>query len=235
MPGQGRGPMTWISVGLVGVVFSGSVWWWTSEQNEAIKKRQQTKLDPGFGKPDIGGPFELIDVNGKKRTEKDFLGKYMLIYFGFTYCPDICPNELMRMAQIITSVEKDLGKDKMQPLFITIDPERDGPKQLKTYLEDWHPRMIGLTGTPEQIAKACKAYRVYASKSMLGSGPGEYLIDHSIMFYLMDDKGNFVDYFGKALSGEDIAVAVKKYITGTADDKTHRDDSLSSKDAFVVK
>lgn len=169
MPGQKRSPVSWASVGLLSLCGGGLVWYVTNEQNERVKKREApVKQEKGLGRPDIGGPFNLIDVSGKPRTDKDFLGKWMFIYFGFTYCPDVCPNELMRMAQIIESVEKNPEtKGKMQPLFITIDPERDGPQQLKEYLADWHPKMIGLTGKPDQVAKAVKSYRVYASKSQV--------------------------------------------------------------------
>ncbi|EKX37764.1 hypothetical protein GUITHDRAFT_116071 [Guillardia theta CCMP2712] len=174
----------------------------------------ETRIGQGYGKADIGGPFVLLDQNGKTRSDMDFRGKHMFMYFGFTYCPDICPNEMMRMKQILSLLDKMHVSDKIVPIFITIDPERDGPLQLKEYLSDWDSRIVGLTGTPDQIKDVCQKYRVYHSKSTLGNNPGDYLIDHSILFYMLDPQGNFVDYFGKSLSIEEIAMKIFKYVSG---------------------
>ena len=222
-----KGPVTWQSVGLLVCVGGGLVGYFNIVEKERLERLQETKLGKSVGRPDIGGPFELIDHFGRKVSDKDFRGKWMFIYFGFTYCPDICPNEMMRMTQILKLLDEGTHtKDKIQPIFITIDPERDGPGQLKEYLADWHPRILGMTGKPEIIMKTGKLFRVYFTKARLSDKPDDYLIDHSIMFYLMDDQGNFVDYFGKSLAPEAIADKITKYVSGTADDSTHSPNSL---------
>jgi cytochrome oxidase Cu insertion factor (SCO1/SenC/PrrC family) len=157
------------------------------------------------GKPALGGEYTLIDHNNNVTRNSDFHGMWALIYFGFTYCPDICPNELTRLQEILSYLDKKSKGASVQPIFITIDPQRDGPAQLKEYLADWHPRLIGLTGSPVQIGDACKKFRVYANKSVVGDKPDEYLIDHSVMFYLVDPNGEFVDYYGANLTPTDIA------------------------------
>jgi len=225
--GKGKGPVTWQSVGLLVCAGGGLVAYFQSTETERLQRLQETKQGKAVGKPDIGGPFELIDHFGRKTSDKDFRGKWMFIYFGFTYCPDICPNEMMRMTQILKVLDEGKDtKDKIQPIFITIDPERDGPEQLKDYLADWHSRIIGMTGTPEVIMQTGKKFRVYFTKARLSEKADDYLIDHSIMFYLMDDQGNFVDYFGKSLSTDAIADKITKYINGSADDTTPSLNSL---------
>mmetsp|Transcript_665 Transcript_665/g.1094 ORF Transcript_665/g.1094 Transcript_665/m.1094 type:complete len:209 (-) Transcript_665:673-1299(-) len=183
-------------------------------------QREQAKEEVGvavereaLGRPKLGGEFKLINQDGMITSDKDFLGRWMYIYFGFTYCPDICPNELMRMQEVLAKLDKDhkVGQ-KIAPIFITIDPERDGPKQLKDYLLDWHSDLIGLTGSPEQIQDVCQKYRVYFSKAQLGSDPSDYLIDHSVMFYLVDPKGNFVDYYGQNMTVEEMYSKIDKSI-----------------------
>eukprot|EP00291_Cryptomonas_curvata_P002149 CAMPEP_0172194992 /NCGR_PEP_ID=MMETSP1050-20130122/25927_1 /TAXON_ID=233186 /ORGANISM="Cryptomonas curvata, Strain CCAP979/52" /LENGTH=265 /DNA_ID=CAMNT_0012870939 /DNA_START=9 /DNA_END=806 /DNA_ORIENTATION=- len=165
-----------------------------------------------IGKPVLGGPFQLVDHNKKAVSESDFKGRWLFIYFGFTYCPDICPNELMRMKEVLSLLDSNSSLNpKVEPIFITIDPARDGPEQLKTYLGDWHPRLIGLTGTQEQIDDVCKKYRVYYSKAQLGPDPMDYLIDHSVLFYLVDPDGQFVDYFAKNSTPQEIAARIAAY------------------------
>jgi protein SCO1/2 len=146
----------------------------------------------GTGTALVGGPFSLTDHNGKAVTDKDFLGKYMLIFFGYTYCPDFCPTEL----QVISAALDAMGPkgEAIQPLFISIDPERDTPAALKAYVENFNPRLIGLTGTPEQIAAVAKAYRVYYAKSG-NKQSADYLMDHSTITYLMGPDGRFLKHF----------------------------------------
>lgn len=139
----------------------------------------------------IGGPYTLTDQNGQTRTNQDFRDRYKLLYFGFSYCPAICPTELQKIATALKALPKDL-QEKIQPLFITIDPERDTPAQLKSYVALFDPRLIGLTGTPEQIDAVKKAYKVYAAKVPPedGAGKDEYTMDHSSFIYFLtpDDK-----------------------------------------------
>jgi cytochrome oxidase Cu insertion factor (SCO1/SenC/PrrC family) len=141
----------------------------------------------------IGGPFEMVNQNGTKVTEKDFAGKPVLLFFGYTYCPDVCPTEL----QIISATLDKLGdqaKD-VQSVFVTIDPERDTPAVLRTYLESFGPRWIGLTGTPEQVRVITRAWHVFYEKRDNKAAPKDYLMDHSSFIFLMGPDGKFLKHF----------------------------------------
>lgn len=158
------------------------------------------------GKLRLGGPWDLVDQDGKPCTEKDYAGQYTLIYFGFTACPDICPNELHKMKAALETVDKTEGMPTVQPLFITIDPRRDTPAKMKEYAKDFHPRTRYLTGTPEQIAKVAKLFRVYFSMpEEADKGEENYLVDHSIFFYLMDRNNEILDVYGKNYTAEEVA------------------------------
>merc|ERR1711877_3115 len=139
----------------------------------------------GIGKPLVGGPFHLTDHNGKEFTEQDLKGKYSLVYFGFTHCPDICPEELDKMAGMIDRVKAKHG-DVLLPVFISCDPARDTPEVIRRYLAEFHPDMLGMTGTWQEVKDVCKAYRVYFSTPPDVKPGQDYLVDHSIYFYLMD-------------------------------------------------
>lgn len=154
----------------------------------------------------VGGPFQLVDQNGAPATEKALKGKWSAVFFGFTYCPDVCPGTL----QALSAATDQLGpkaKD-LQIVFISIDPGRDTPQQMKTYLSaDYVPKTtIGLTGTQEQVATAAKAYKVYYAK--VGDGPG-YTMDHSTAIYLMDPKGRFKTVIPYNLPPDEIVRRVK--------------------------
>jgi len=159
------------------------------------------------GTPAIGGPFTLTDHNGKKVTDADFKGKPTLIYFGFTYCPDVCPTSLLLMQTAIEQLGKDADK-QVNMVLITIDPERDTPAMLKDYVGNFGPTIVGLTGSPDEIAAAAKAYRVYYRK-VEGKDGAPYLMDHSSIFYLLDKRGRFVKHFTHQSKAEDIAAAIK--------------------------
>ena len=129
------------------------------------KQADEASRVEGYGKPLLGGPWSLVDGDGVPRTSGDYLGQYVLLYFGFTFCPDICPNELVKMAQVVQALDASPHHaGKVTPMFISLDPYRDTCEQVKAYCADFHPRMVGLTGTPGQVAKAAKAYRVYFSE-----------------------------------------------------------------------
>jgi cytochrome oxidase Cu insertion factor (SCO1/SenC/PrrC family) len=142
------------------------------------------------GEAGLGGPFTLTDSNGKPVTNADFRGRFMLIYFGYAFCPDICPTELQAMGRALD----DLGPKtaRVTPVFISVDPARDTPASLKPFVRAFHPRMVGLTGTPEQIAAVTKAFRVYYRLGQ-PSRPGakDYLVDHTSFFYLVGPDGDF--------------------------------------------
>ncbi|KTE16102.1 electron transporter [Sphingopyxis sp. H115] len=138
----------------------------------------------------IGGPFTLTDQNGKTVRDTDFAGRYRLVYFGYSFCPDICPVDLQKLMRGLSMFEKadSVRGTKVQPLFVTIDPERDTPAALGPFVARYHPRLLGLTGTPEQIASVAKAYVVTYNK-VPGSAPDRYLMAHSQLAFLMDPDG----------------------------------------------
>lgn len=154
------------------------------------------------GKALVGGPFELTNHTGQRVTDADYRGKLMIVYFGFTYCPDICPAGL----QVITAALEKLGDkaDRVVPLFITVDPERDTPKQLQRYVASFHKSLVGLTGSAEDIDKVAKAYRVYYRKSQDPS-LNDYTMDHTSFVYLMDGNGEFITHFPHAVHPEKLA------------------------------
>ena len=160
----------------------------------------------------IGGPFTLTDQTGKAVTDKTYAGKYELIYFGYTFCPDACPTDL----QVMSSALDMLGSEaaRIQPIFITIDPERDTVPVMADYVSHFHPSLIGLTGTPEQTAAAAKAYRVYYKKAPSPVEGGVYLMDHSSFTYLMGPDGGFLESFAPGTDPEDMARRVREIMGG---------------------
>lgn len=139
----------------------------------------------------IGGPFALTDQNGKRVTDADFRGRYTLVFFGFTNCPDVCPTTLSILSEVLGKLGPKA--DRVVPIFITVDPERDTPEALKSYLASFGPRFVGLTGTSQEIAAVAKAYRVYYQKRDMGGGA--YAVDHSSVIYLMDGEGKFIGHY----------------------------------------
>ena len=156
----------------------------------------------------IGGPFSLVGADGKPVTDRDFRGRYMLIFFGFTHCPDICPAELQVIAQALEQLG-DKAK-KVAPIFITLDPERDTPQAMANYVKSFGPNFVGLTGSPEAIAAAAKAYRVAYSKVENKESAGDYSVDHSALVYLMDPEGRYVTHFSYGLSADQMAEKLGK-------------------------
>lgn len=149
----------------------------------------------------IGGPFTLTDQDGKTVTDKDVISKPTLVYFGYTFCPDVCPLDNARNAEAVDILEEK-GFD-VTPVFISIDPARDTPAVMKDYVQNVHPKMIGLTGTEEQVKSAAKAYKAFYQKQADG---GEfYLMDHSTFTYLMDPKKGFIDFFNRDDTANQVA------------------------------
>jgi protein SCO1/2 len=170
---------------------------------------QRTLTGTATGEALIGGPFELTDQNGTKVTDQTFKGRLMLIYFGFTYCPDACPTALGAMSAAIDKL--DTSADRVVPMLITVDPERDTPQVLKDYVSNFHPRMMGLTGTKEQIAQVAKAYRVFYQKAA-GPTPDDYLMDHTLLIYLMDGDGKYLTHFGPDATPDQMADEIRKHL-----------------------
>jgi protein SCO1 len=156
----------------------------------------------------VGGAFKLVDQNGRAVTDQDFKGRPFIVFFGFTNCPDICPTTLFEMSEVLKRLGPDA--DKTAALFISVDPERDTPEKLKDYVSSFHPRIVGLTGTPEEIAAVEKEYRVYAKKVPLKDG--DYTMDHSAVVYLMDKQGRFIAPFNLKKSADEAASDLKRYL-----------------------
>jgi protein SCO1/2 len=158
----------------------------------------------------IGGPFELIDQHGRRRSDAEFHGKLVVLYFGYTYCPDICPTDLMAISSAIDLVDP-AGYD-VQPIFITIDPERDTIEQLANYVPLFHARLIGLTGSVHDIRKLALAYKVYYAKRT--SEPGApYAIDHTAFIYLVDRQGKYVGFFPPATPSDRMVEIIRRHLT----------------------
>lgn len=158
----------------------------------------------------IGGAFTLVNQDGKTVTDQDFRGKYMLVYFGYTFCPDVCPTELQAIGNAMDTMKSDVSA-QVTPIFISIDPERDTVAQMKSFVPYFYDRMVGLTGSLDQVEQAAKAYRVYYKKSIPEGDPKDtdaYLMDHSSFVYLMGKDGKFIRHFNPGTSPENIAKGV---------------------------
>jgi cytochrome oxidase Cu insertion factor (SCO1/SenC/PrrC family) len=158
------------------------------------------------GRAEIGGTFALTDQDGKTRTDADFRGRFMLVYFGYSYCPDVCPTTLAMMSAALTKLGS--RADRIVPVFVTIDPARDRPSVLKTYLASFGPDFVGLTGTDKQIESVAHAYHVYFAKHPLAGG--NYAMDHSGVIYLMGPDGRFVTYYEDEIGPDKLAADLDK-------------------------
>jgi protein SCO1/2 len=173
---------------------------------------QNTQSGPkqiSSGKALIGGPFTLTEHTGRRVTEKDFKGRFMLVYFGYTYCPDVCPAEL----QVMSAALDELGKkaEKVTPVFITVDPERDTVEQMKSYVSNFHKSLVGLTGSLEDIRAAAKAFRIYYARSKDDSTT-DYLMDHSSIVYLMSPEGEYLTHFAYGTGVDKMAKGIAKHL-----------------------
>ncbi|MBI3507189.1 MAG: SCO family protein [Proteobacteria bacterium] len=192
----------WLAVGaVIGLGAAWGVKFW-SDANPPVQ---------GLATAAIGGPFELVDQSGRTRTEADLLGHYSLIYFGFTYCPDACPTALLAIAEALDRLGPAAAR--IQPVFITVDPERDTVSQMASYVGAVDERLMGLTGTPEQVAKAARAYRVFYRKT-IPAGSAEYLVDHTSLIYLMDPNGKYVAHFSHETPVDRIEEVLRRAVGG---------------------
>lgn len=156
----------------------------------------------------IGGPFTLVGADGKPVTDHSYRGKWMLVYFGYTFCPDVCPTTLNNITQALAKLGPDANR--ISPLFITIDPKRDTPKVIGDYVKAFDPRIVGLTGSADQIAAVAKEYRVYYAPQP-GAGD-DYLVDHSSFVYLMNPQGGFAKVLPGNMSGGEMAAAIRPFV-----------------------
>lgn len=164
----------------------------------------------GDGHAAIGGPFAATDHNGRAVTERTFAGRWMLIYFGYTYCPDVCPTALGVMSVALDGLSP-AERAKLVPVFFTVDPERDRPDVLKDYVTAFAPDMVGLVGTAEQTNAAKKAFKVYAEKAK-GGDAENYTVDHSSILYLMGPDGAFVQHFPHGATAQDLLAGLQKHL-----------------------
>ncbi|XP_010486446.1 PREDICTED: protein SCO1 homolog 1, mitochondrial [Camelina sativa] len=206
-------PVSWMSFFLLFATGAGLVYYYNGEKKRHIEdintKSIAVKEGPSAGKAAIGGPFSLIRDDGKRVTEKDLMGKWTILYFGFTHCPDICPDELIKLAAAIDKIKEKSGVDVV-PVFISVDPERDTVQQVHEYVKEFHAKLIGLTGSPEEIKSVARSYRVYYMKTE--EEDSDYLVDHSIVMYLMSPEMNFVKFYGKNHDVDSLTEGVVKEI-----------------------
>jgi len=185
---------------LLVAALAGGLLWHESENVPGLGRVVTT------GQAQVGGPFRLTDQNGRSVSDQDFRGRAMLIYFGYSFCPDVCPTTLQVMADAIGKLGDK--RARVTPVFITIDPERDTPKVLKDYMNAFGPEFVGLTGSAAEIKKVEKDYRVYAEKKPLKGG--NYGMDHSSVLYLMGPDGKLVTYYDEAISPDNLARELKQ-------------------------
>jgi len=197
-----RSPLYAAEIGVVVCLLAiAAVAWWSTAPKTPV---------PVAATPDIGGPFALTATDGSTVTERSYRGKIMLVYFGYTDCPDACPTALNEIAGALA----ELGPiaDRIQPLFITVDPQRDTREVLATYVRSFDPRIIGLTGTPAQIAAAAKEYRVYYAPFKTADAPDGYLMDHTSVVYVMNEEGRFVASFTQETPAAQMAERLRKLV-----------------------
>jgi protein SCO1 len=175
---------------------------------------QSNTAEPPLAGARIGGPFTLVNQDGGQTSDRDFAGKYRLMYFGYTYCPDVCPVDLQKLMAGYARLEKDdpATAAKVAPIFVSVDPERDKPAVLKQYVTAFHPKLTGLTGTPEQIAQTAKAYAIIYSKAGK-PGASEYLMNHSRLAYLFGPDGKPIALVPHDGTPEQIAAELKRWVT----------------------
>jgi cytochrome oxidase Cu insertion factor (SCO1/SenC/PrrC family) len=173
---------------------------------------------PGTAEVQIGGPFELKDQHGATRTDKDFRGSYLFMFFGFTNCPDTCPTTLMTMTQALEALARqDKAKaERVVPIFISVDPERDTPQVLKDYAENFHPRLVALTGTHNQLSEVARPYGVFFAKVLTG-GAGRYVIDHTSFIYLVGPDGKYIKHFESDVTVDQLVDALRSVGTRKVD------------------
>jgi cytochrome oxidase Cu insertion factor (SCO1/SenC/PrrC family) len=183
----------------------------TSAQAQQLSARSaaETMDIVMWNREPIGGPFALTDHAGRAVTQDEYKGKLLIVYFGFTYCPDICPTDLQNIGLALDQL--GASAEAVQPLFVTLDPARDTTEHLKDYVPMFHPRLIGLTGDEAAIKRAADAYQVYYAKAPNARGD-DYTIDHSAFIYLMGADGRYLGFFPPGTNADRIAASIATYL-----------------------
>lgn len=189
-------------VALIGAVLAAEWIWILSRLGNEASKPSPVSMAPA--KPP-GGSFSLVDHEGKTRTNENFRGEYVVLVFGYTFCPDVCPTTLHRVVETLDMLGAEGGA--VQPVFVSVDPRRDTPDVLADYVSAIDPRLIGLTGSPAQVAEMARQFRVYYS--VPEAGEIEYMIDHSAFIYLLSPNGDTLSYFKHDIPAEDLATAIR--------------------------
>jgi len=220
------GPFSW-QAGILFLSAGVGMAFYFRYEKERMARKRIAEHSKGVGRPLVGGPFQLIDQDRKPFTEQNLKGKYSLVYFGFTHCPDICPEELDKMAGMIDNVKEKHG-DVMRPVFITCDPARDTPEVTKEYLKEFHEDLIGLTGEYDQVKATCKAFRVYFSTPQNVLPGQDYLVDHSIYFYLMGESHRHLHTWISANLEQTPRVTLSRPLAETLLSSRHQESSMTT-------
>ncbi|XP_075926358.1 protein SCO1 homolog, mitochondrial-like isoform X2 [Petromyzon marinus] len=213
-PGQRKerraGPVSWRSLAVtfgIGAVLLLGMKSYKSQKEERMERERNRSV----GRPNLGGPFSLVDHTGAPRSDKDFLGHWVLLYFGFTHCPDICPEEMEKMIAVVDEIDAIPSLPNVTPLFITIDPERDTVEAVAKYVKEFSPKLIGLTGSADAINEMSRAFRVYYSQGPRDED-NDYIVDHTIIMYLLGPDGSFAEYFGQNKRASEISGAIASHM-----------------------
>lgn len=208
----GKSPLGWKSLALALVTGGGLLTLYNVERRKQLQKPRQ---GPSAGASRIGGPLTgLTNHHGKAHSDESLRGEFVALYFGFAFCPDICPDELEKIAEAVDLVEKRTGH-RVQPVFVTIDPERDSVAELAEYCPEFHPRLLGLTGATDKVKEVAKKWRVYYNKT---DDTEDYLVDHSIITYFLYPDGNFATFFGKNSTSNEMAERMAEFLSDWKND-----------------
>ena len=216
-----RPPLIVLAVfAVAGLVAAGALWRLGDLRQQSATVTEESVPAPATT-DEFGGPFALTDQNGMRRTDAEFRGKYMLIFFGYTYCPDVCPTTLAVEAEALDQIGERASR--VVPIFITVDPRRDTPDKLKSYLSGFEPQppssrmgFVGLTGTAEEIEQVADAYEVFYQAHLdgrFGGGGQDYSVDHTGNVYLMSPEGKFVAYYSQGISPDELAADLMMKVT----------------------
>jgi protein SCO1/2 len=202
----------WRALILLGIALVGAVaafYYPREKPAEEVGRAEAARLmnDLMSGKARVGGPFTLTDQNGNARSLADFRGKLVLLYFGYTFCPDVCPADLLAIGRLVQALGKD--GETVQPVFVTLDPKRDTQAILRDYAAAFHPRFVALRGSEQETRRIATAYKVYYEK-VTPPGSSTYVIDHTAFIFLLDREGRYVAFFPPGTTVERMAVMMRE-------------------------